>query len=86
MVATARRLSVLLFALSFAHGCDESDEPDDRPAHTDVPAAVEGCPDGDALVDIGETRSCTCDDGTEAQQTCLSTGEYAECQCLGGGW
>ncbi len=69
-------------------GCDEDTDPDDtsQSAGVDVPGAVDGCPDGDALVEIGNTRDCECDDGTLAEQTCLASGEYADCKCGGGGW
>ena len=65
---------------------DEGDDGADEGDGAAVPAVVDGCPDGDDLVDIGQTRTCTCDDGTESLQTCLSTGEFADCQCVGGGW
>ncbi len=90
MPISTRRLSTLVFGLIAATGwvaaCDEEADPDEEHDRGDVPEVVDGCPDGDDLVGVGETRTCTCDDGTEAEQTCLSTGEYADCQCAGGGW
>ena len=79
-------MAALFFALALGPACDDGGEPTDEADSMDVPEAVEGCPDGDDLVAIGETRACECDDGTEADQTCLSTGEYADCKCAGGGW
>jgi hypothetical protein len=84
-VGTKRWLLPLLVAC-LPLGCDDEGDSGDSGSQPDVPEVVEGCPNGDALVAIGETRSCVCDDGTDSEQTCLSTGEYAECQCIGGGW
>lgn len=82
------RLVPLTLALLVAPACDErdGDAPADDQDRGDVPADAEGCPDGDASVEIGASRACTCDDGTQSEQTCLSTGAYADCQCVGGGW
>lgn len=81
-----RGVGALVLALVLGPACDEEGDPADDADGRDVPEAVEGCPDGDDLVAIGEMRVCTCDDGTDAEQTCLSTGEYADCSCAGGGW
>ncbi len=86
---TVRRLTVTLavaWGVFATPGCDEDAETSDEGAGPDVPAVVEGCPDGDALVEIGQTRGCDCDDGVASEQTCLSTGAFAQCQCVGGGW
>lgn len=80
------RWGAVCFALLLVGACDEEADPADDADHDDVPAVVDGCPDGDALVSIGDKRACTCDDGVESEQTCLSTGEFADCQCVGGGW
>ena len=73
--------------LAVPGGCDDqADDGGDEGDGRDVPVVVDGCPDDDDLVDIGQTRSCVCDDGTESMKTCLSTGEFADCQCVGGGW
>lgn len=85
MEVFGRPAAALLMLLSLG-ACDEDGETSDPPEHTDVPAEIEGCPDETGLVAIGESRVCTCDDGSEAEQTCLSTGTYAECKCEGGGW
>lgn len=79
------RIGVVALFIAAA-GCDEDDDPSDEPSHRDVPEVVDGCADGEDLVDIGDTRACTCDDGTESEQTCLSTGSFAQCMCVGGGW
>ncbi len=81
-------LGAVVLALLLGPACDDGDdaEPEDEAASRDLPESADGCPDGDVLVAIGETRVCPCDDGTEAEQTCLSTGEYADCKCVGGGW
>ncbi len=79
-------MAALFLTVALGPGCDEEGDPADDADSRDVPEAVDGCPDGEELVAIGETRACGCDDGTEAEQTCLSTGEYADCKCAGGGW
>lgn len=89
MKGVRRLLGAFIVAVVLGPGCDDEGEPTDDASAQDVPEAVEGCPDGpdgDDLVEIGETRVCPCDDGTDAEQTCLSTGEYADCKCVGGGW
>lgn len=86
-VRVVRRLQgALVVALVLGPACDEAGDPADEAEHSDVPEVVEGCPQGDGLVEIGQTRVCMCDDGTSAEQTCLSTGEYADCKCVAGGW
>lgn len=79
-------LAALILALAWVPACDDESDPADEAESRDVPETVDGCPDGDDLVAIGDTRVCECDDGTDAEQTCLSTGEYADCKCAGGGW
>ena len=79
------RLGIVASLLAVT-GCDDDEDPAEEQSHRDVPEVVDGCEDGDDLVDIGETRQCTCDDGTESEQTCLSTGSFAQCMCVGGGW
>lgn len=83
---SARVRSVVVALLIAAVGCDNEDDPADEHSHRDVPEVVDGCMDDDDLVGVGDTRSCTCDDGTESEQTCLSTGSFAACMCVGGGW
>ncbi|MCR9164237.1 MAG: hypothetical protein ACE37F_17905 [Nannocystaceae bacterium] len=78
--------ALFIGVLVSAGACDEDEEPADEQASRDVPPVVDGCPDDGELVDIGETRVCTCDDGTESEQICLSTGAFADCMCVGGGW
>ena len=85
-VKVFERCAVLFALLTVAPGCDEENDTSEPTEHSDVPAEIEGCVDGTDLVEIGETRACICDDGTEAEQTCLSTGEYADCKCQGTGW
>lgn len=73
-----------------AVGCDREDSNDGDPQEqdeqdgSDVP--IEGCDDEGTLVDIGETRVCGCEDGTEASQTCLASGNFGTCSCADGGW
>ena len=86
MKHVGRLMGALAVVLLLEPACDDDGDPADDAEHRDVPEAVEGCPDEDRLVAIGEARVCTCDDGTDAEQTCLSTGEYADCKCVGGGW
>ncbi|MBV1856769.1 MAG: hypothetical protein KUG77_00055 [Nannocystaceae bacterium] len=81
-----RRAIALFLAMALGPACEDEGDPADGGDPRDVPEAVEGCPGDEEIVAIGETRVCVCDDGTTAEQTCLSTGEFADCKCAGGGW
>ena len=70
-------------------GCDDKKDDEDESAMTspgeagssDVP---NGCENGDEMAEVGESRACTCDDGTASTQVCLGTGMFDVCQCAGG--